>query len=102
MKKVAGGGGGGNYVYYRASLDEIGDYAGVSSVVKAYSNGAYIFISLVDAINLNMDVLEWGFDTNLKITNPWNMTIITVGDLIAEISKNWAQITEEEFYNINI
>lgn len=97
---ASGGGGGGNYVYYRASVSEMGGYAGYSSVVKANFKGTNVFLPFVDAQNIGMDILEWGFDTNLKITNPENMTMTTVGDFIAEPSKNWTQITEEEFYKI--
>lgn len=94
--KKGGASGGGSYVYYRGTMKDFQDYALLSSIAKMDFNGQTVFPPT--AFSNIENIIAVGFDVSMKITNPENMTMITVGDFIAEASKGWTQITEEEFY----
>lgn len=105
VKKVAGGGasgGGGNYVYYRGTYDDFGEsFLVYASVVKRakYQGLQFEPIGVVMDHQSYYDGIEAvAFDLSMKIINPNTGEYISVGDYIAEPSKDWTQITEEEFY----
>ena len=96
--------GGGNYVYYRGTYDDFGDsFFPYASVVKRdkYKGVRFVPIGIVmfDQSYYN-EIEAVAFDLSMKIINPHTGEFITVGDYIAEPSKEWTQITEEEFYKI--
>ena len=97
-------GGGGNYVYYSGTLQDFSEGVAMASIIKANMNGDIVFMPsgvfwTTDANNEN--IIGAGFDTSMKMTS-WgdSSELITVGDVLAEPSKEWTQITEEEFYKI--
>ena len=103
----AGGGasgGGGNYVYYSGTERDFAEGVAMASIIKANLDGDIVFMPsgvfwTPDANTEN--IIGAGFDTSMKMTSRDDSSeLITVGDVIAEPSKEWTQITEEEFYKI--
>ena len=94
--------GGGNYVYYSGTMRDFAESVAMASIIKANMDGDIVFMPSwvfwsTDANSEN--IIGAGFDTSMKMTS-WDDSseLITVGDVIAEPSKDWTQITEEEFY----
>ena len=95
-------GGGGNYVYYSGTMQDFSEGVAMASIIKANMNGDIVFkpSGVFWSTDANSDIIIGaGFDTSMKMTS-WDDSseLITVGDVIAEPSKEWTQITEEEFY----
>lgn len=104
IKKGRASGGGGNYVYYSGTTRDFAEGVAMASIIKANMDGDIVFrpsgvFWALDANNEN--IIGAGFDTSMKMTS-WDDSseLITVGDVIAEPSKEWTQITEKEFYGI--
>lgn len=98
--------GGGDYVYYSGTMRDFAEGVAMASIIKANMDGDIVFwpsgvFWTPDANNEN--IIGAGFDTSMKMTS-WDDSseLITVGEIIAEPSKNWTQITEEEFYDTNL
>lgn len=105
IKKGAGGGGG-NYVYYSGTMRDFAEGVAMASIIKANMDGDIVFMppGVFWAPDANAgNIIGAGFDTSMKMTS-WDdfSELITVGDVIAEPSKDWTQITEEEFYDANL
>lgn len=97
-------GGGGNYVYYSGTTRDFAEGVAMASIIKANLDGDIVFMpsGVFWAPDANAEnIIGAGFDTSMKMTS-WDDSseLITVGDVIAEPSKEWTQITEEEFYKI--
>jgi hypothetical protein len=95
---------GGNYVYYSGGGNDFGTYGMLASILKVNTNSAVIFVPIAMAISGSSfdpnSMIGAGFDLSMKISHPESGELVTVGEAIAEPSKNWTQITEEEFYKI--
>lgn len=92
------------YVYYSGTLRDFAEGVAMASIIKANMNGDIVFkpSGVFWSTDANRDIIIGaGFDTSMKMTS-WDDSseLITVGDVIAEPSKDWTQITEEEFYKI--
>lgn len=100
----ATGGGGGNYVYYSGTLlDDFDQNIGMSSILKVNIDSTILFLPSIMALGEfgGLDsLISAGFDLSMKVTDTESGELITVGDVIAEPSKDWTQITEEEFYKV--
>lgn len=95
--------GGGNYVYYSGTMQDLAARISVASIIKTKTDDDIVFLpaGLFWPSNPNFEsIIGAGFDTSMKITNEEGSGLIAVGDEIAEFSKDWTQITEEEFYKI--
>lgn len=102
-KGGASGGGGGNYVYYSIAND-FNESILLASILKVNADSAIIFMPIGGAMGSGSfnpeDIMGVGFDLSMKMTDPKSGELVPVGDVIAEPSKDWTQITEEEFYKI--
>ena len=100
-----GASGGGNYVYYSGGGNDFGMYGMVASNWKVKADSAITFKTTGQVLGMGSfnpeDVMGAGFDLSMKMTEPVSGELVTVGEAIAEPSKNWTQITEEEFYDPN-
>lgn len=99
------GGGGGNYVYYSGTGDDFVEWLAVASIIKATTDKGILLMPQGDFIISGTkpdNVIGAGFDTSMKLKSFASaFELTTVGDVIAEPSKDWTQITEEEFYDPN-
>lgn len=91
--------GGGNYVYYSGEGNDFGMFGMFASVWKVNDNSATAFWTAGMATAFESgNVMGAGFDLSMKMTERVSGELVTVGEAIAEPSKEWTQITEEEFY----
>lgn len=90
--------GSGNYVYYSGGMYDFAEAFALVSILKVKGDSTKAFLTMGMAqfgTSFNPEnIIGVGFDLSMKI----NDGLVTVGDLIANASKNWTQITEEEFY----
>lgn len=97
-------GGGGNYVYYSGTGDDFVEWLALASIIKATTDKGILLMPQGDFIISGTkpdNVIGAGFDTSMKLKSfASSFELTTVGDVIAEPSKEWTQITEEEFYKI--
>lgn len=96
-------GGGGNYVYY-SGANGCEEFVLFASIIKANIDSEIVFfptglfMSMYGVDGFVEGLISAGFDLSMKITIPGSSELVTVGDFIANVSKKWTQITEEEFY----
>lgn len=91
-------------MYYSGTEDDFVEWIALASIIKATMDGDIVFwpsgVFWTPDANAE-NIIGAGFDTSMKMTS-WDDSseLTTVGDVIAEPSKEWTQITEEEFYKI--
>lgn len=98
VKKVAGASGG-NFVYYSGGIQDFGEPVVFASIIKTTdmlftSSGYWVMKGAFENIK------GAGFDLSIKMSHPDSGEFVTIGEIITKFSKNWTQITEEEFYKM--
>lgn len=90
------------YAYYSGGKDDFIENIMLSSILKVNTDSVISFAPtgmILDLVDLN-NIIGVGFDLSMKITHISSGELVTVKDVIVEPSKEWTQITEEEFYKI--
>lgn len=102
--KVATGGGE-NYVYYSGTIRDFAEGISLSSIIKANIDNEIFFIPTGYFLGSDYDlnnIIGAGYDLSMKINPFESQEMFTIGEFIAEYSKEWTQITEEEFYDTTL